>query len=87
MRWAAQTTSRCLPSLHPTVSPLPNSIRTSSPDPEEGLLSQRGISSILQQTQVIMLPIHSSSLRLLGDLITGKLSLALWAVISLHASP
>lgn len=59
-----------------------------SPSDPEGLLSQHDVSCILQQPQAIVLPNNNSSLSLLGELlIMGKSSLALWAVISLHAPP
>lgn len=75
--------SHCLP-----FAPLPMPPGSSSSDLEEGLLSQCGVLCTLQQPQAIVLPNNSSSLSLLGELLTtGKLSLALWLVISLHASP
>lgn len=73
----------CLP-----FTPCPAPPGPSSSDPEEGLMSQRGVSCILQWPQAIVLPNNSSSLSLLGELLTtGKLSLTLWVVISLHVSP
>lgn len=72
----------CLPFIARPTPPGP-----SSPDPEEGLLNQCSVSCVLQQPRAIVLPNNSSSLSLLGELIMGKLNLALWAVISSHASP
>lgn len=75
--------SHCLP-----FAPLPMPPGSSSSDPEAGLLSQCGVLCTLQQPQAIVFPKNSSSLSLLGELLTtGKLSLALWLVISPHASP
>lgn len=75
--------TRCLP-----FTPRPTPPGRSSSDPEEGLLCHRGVSCILQQLQAIVLPNKSCFLSLLGELLTrGNASLALWAVISLHASP